>query len=133
MSDWDPIKVIEEEREKKRLAEEQAKPKEEPKIVKEAEPKKETEGWFSSLKSKVYRAFSASQDVINIDDKPDDKDEALEKTNVTGNSVIYKVPDTMKTLRVRVLESNGRLKNQYALTKYIDIKPGDKIHIIVDE
>ena len=95
-----------------------------------AKPEPEKESWYQMVK----RALFASKDVTTKDTTTTTEDELdYNKSGVVTGEVTYKVPDTMRALRVRVLESNGRLKNQYALSRYIDIRPGDKIHIIVDE
>ena len=102
----------------------------------EEEPKKEVVVEKSTFWSRLKKMFRAAKDVDTVDTSEPPTDSLSENVVsgvVTGTDVIYIVPTTMRKLRVRILESNGRLKNQYTLTDYLSIAPGDKFHIIVDE
>jgi translation initiation factor IF-1 len=95
-------------------------------------------GWFKRLSGLFSRGKAAAIDAITINDEVTEADTKAEEEvktqeEITGKNIMYRVPETMKSLKVRILEGNGRLKNQYSLTSYIDIKAGDKVHIIVEE
>lgn len=58
----------------------------------------------------------------------------LDRSNmrVTGNRVTYIIPDDMKSLKVQILKGNGTYVNEYNLSRYITMKPGWRIKIIVE-
>lgn len=52
-------------------------------------------------------------------------------SHVTGEVVTYYVPGNMKKIKVRLLAENGAYKQEYTLTDFIGIKPGERIQIRV--
>jgi len=58
--------------------------------------------------------------------KVDEKDK-----EITGKDVMYRVPDNMNSIIVQLRYKDGSYKNQYTLTNYLDIQPGEKIRIII--
>lgn len=90
-------------------------------------------------KPKWYDKFiwmwKAAKDVATVDETPVPRqpEDAYQANHVSGTNVVYTIPNTMKKIKIRILEPNGRLKNQYTVTDYLDIQPGDKLHIRIEE
>lgn len=93
------------------------------------EPVEEKTSWFS----RIFKGWKAAKDVVTVDKTPLEQlpVENPPQRVLTGNDVMYLVPSDMNNIKVRILESNGRLKNQYTLTDYLSIDRNDKIHILV--
>lgn len=54
------------------------------------------------------------------------------RIRITGDDVTYIVPQHMSKMRVRLLHKNGAFKEEYVLTKYLRIQPGDRFQIIIE-
>lgn len=75
----------------------------------------------------------------NVHKKPENKSlekvteaESVDKrVRVSGYNVTYIVPKDMSTIIVRLLSPNGTFKAEYTLTQYLDIKPGERVQLIV--
>lgn len=64
--------------------------------------------------------------------KEEEKPRDLKKQlRVTGYDILYFIPNDMRQIKVQIQEKNGRLKNEYTLTNYLSIKPGERVRLII--
>jgi hypothetical protein len=49
---------------------------------------------------------------------------------LTEKEFKWQVPDDTRSVTVRILEKNGRLINEYEISRFISIKPGQKLHLL---
>jgi hypothetical protein len=57
----------------------------------------------------------------------------VKKPVVDGADTMITVPDNVKRIRVQILDSDNDLKNEYVLTNWISVNPGDKFRIIMEK
>lgn len=81
------------------------------------------------LKSKFKNFFNKTE-VSTVDETPE-KNEIDVVRNVTGHDVVYYIPGDMKGLKVILLSENGSFKNEYVLTDFIRINPGERLRLKV--
>ena len=86
----------------------------------------------------LFNGIRAAKDVMTPAPVKAPEVEAQEAKDYRGSTIMngtdftYTVPANIKQIRVQILESNGRLKNEYTLTNYMAINSGDKFRLIVD-
>ena len=61
--------------------------------------------------------------------KKNDPNKPAPAKRVTGHDVTYYVPYDMRAVQVVLYDRTGRFKNEYTLTNYLDIKPGERVRI----
>jgi len=84
-------------------------------------------GFMDRLKNLFLGGTSAPEDIV--EEPVDESDQQI----VKGDDVIMVIPKDARKIIVQILESNGRLKNQYTLTNYISVSGGDKFRVIVEK
>lgn len=87
---------------------------------------------FGKLKSvfggqKVAKAPDAPISPVN--DKPETK---LTEPSKMDTSVKWQVPPGTLKVKVRILESNGRLINEYNISDFITLKPGQILQVVAE-
>ena len=65
------------------------------------------------------------------EEKKEEPRDLRKQLRITGYDVLYFIPDDMKQIKVQIQASNGRLKNEYTLTNYLSIKPGERVRLII--
>lgn len=68
-----------------------------------------------------------------VEEEPEVSEPKENNRNFVTGDATYVVPDDMRSLNVEIQESNGAYVNDYTLTKYITIKPGQRIRIRVNK
>ena len=67
-----------------------------------------------------------------VEEKKEEKPRDLKKQRrVTGYDILYFIPQDMRRIKVQIQEKNGRVKNEYTLTNYLSIRPGERVRLIV--
>jgi hypothetical protein len=61
--------------------------------------------------------------------KKNDPEKPAQAKRVTGDDVTYYVPYDMRAVQVVLYDRVGRFKNEYTLTNYLSIKPGERVRI----
>ena len=61
--------------------------------------------------------------------KKNDPNKPAQAKRVTGDDVTYYVPYDMRAVQVVLYDRVGRFKNEYTLTNYLNIKPGERVRI----
>lgn len=61
--------------------------------------------------------------------KKNDPNKPAPAKRVTGDDVTYYVPYDMRKVQVILYDRAGRFKNEYTLTNYLSIKPGERVRI----
>ena len=49
---------------------------------------------------------------------------------ITEKEFKWQVPEDTRSVTVRILERNGRLINEYEISRFLTIKPGQKLHLL---
>ena len=71
------------------------------------------------------------KEVLETDESGLEGQKKPSQVRITGHDVLYFIPDDMKNIKVQIQQSNGRIKNEYTLTNYLDIQPGERLRLIV--
>lgn len=97
------------------------------------ETKPASGGFFSRLKNvlKPKPKAPVQQPKAQPVSKPVNEDkQSVEPEEV--RSIVWRVPSNTKSVRVQVMEPNGRLINEYTISNFIKLEAGQKLKVIAD-